>query len=82
MRVSRSLCRSCGARILWTHTESGKAMPVDVGARPNGNLALRLEAGAPIARVLRDGEEPGVGEVGRFVSHFASCPNSAQHRKR
>lgn len=26
-------CRSCGAEIVWVHTEKGRAMPVDVKPR-------------------------------------------------
>ncbi len=61
-------CRTCGARILWFRMEgSGKPMPVDADA-------LRV-----IVPTAIDGE-------GRVVvayrSHFATCPDADQHRKK
>lgn len=68
-----STCRSCGAPILWVKTEAGKRMPID--AKPERRvvldpLAVRLGADELTARV-----------VDTYVSHFATCPNAAQHRK-
>lgn len=64
-------CRSCGAPIIWASTERGKAMPVDAQTTLDGNLVL--DAG--IARVVGHG-------AGQYVSHFATCANAAQHRRR
>lgn len=69
-----SSCRSCGAPIEWARTPKGKRIPLDVEPRPDGNLAfvageLVNAAGLP-------------PEVERRVSHFATCPNAAQHRRR
>ena len=72
-------CRSCGAAILWCETTGGKRMPLD--AKPAKTIVLdgdgprSVAAGdqhpAPLARVI-DG----------YTSHFVTCPNAAQHRKR
>jgi hypothetical protein len=51
-------------------------MPVDRDAALNGNLVLRTPNGQLTAYVVRP--EP---DVPRHVSHFVTCPNSAQHRK-
>jgi hypothetical protein len=76
--VIRSRCNSCGAPILWAITSTGKRMPVDAEPSPVGNVLL----------IVRSGEEPRAEVVPRGtksnllrVSHFATCPNSAKHRK-
>jgi hypothetical protein len=62
-------CRSCGAPILWVFTEGGKRMPVD--AKPASGLVLDdPESPTPTARIRRV-----------YTSHFATCPQAAQHRK-
>lgn len=34
MSSRRSVCRGCGAEIVWVKTEAGKSMPCDPGAVP------------------------------------------------
>jgi hypothetical protein len=48
-------------------------MPLDPEPSEEGNVVILGE----LARVLAAGE---TGEP-RFLSHFATCPNAAQHRK-
>jgi hypothetical protein len=78
-------CKSCLAEIEWAVTEAGKAMPVDVGEAPGGNLAVGYPSGrsrgAFRVRVLVGCEEPQPGER-RTVSHYATCPHSAEWRAR
>lgn len=66
-------CGSCGAEITWARTEKGKPMPVDAAPNERGNLIV--ERGA--CRVATLFDPPGE----RHTSHFASCPDHAQHRK-
>jgi hypothetical protein len=62
----RSTCRSCGAAILWVVTHPG-------GKR------MPLDV-PPVKRfVVEDGE---AYQRDTYVSHFATCPNAAQHRKK
>jgi hypothetical protein len=62
-------CRSCSAWLIFAKTPQGKTLPVD--AVPQKRVVLEPDAsGTPIARV-----------VDTYVSHFATCPNAAQHRK-
>jgi hypothetical protein len=64
-------CRSCGAPIIFAQTDGGKTIPVD--AAPQKRVVLRpvdLPNEPPVAQV-----------VDTYVSHFATCPNAAQHRK-
>ena len=65
-----SNCRSCGAEIVWAVTATGKRMPLD--AKPEKRVVLEP----------RDvfGEIAEVKDT--FVSHFATCPDADQHRRR
>lgn len=73
-------CRSCGAAILWAKTLSGKAIPLDAEPHPDGNIAL-VPAGAMVLtkELVEQGKKIGSK---RYRSHFASCPNAGQHRKK
>ena len=83
-----AFCRSCNAAIIWCVSPAGKIMPLD--ARPSDqlpeplpkvlyriftNVDNRLEA----ARWTGD---PGVDLPTLYASHFATCPNAAQHSRR
>ena len=81
-----SKCKSCGAEILWIKMGSGKMMPVD--AKPisysevflpgtKDTLTLVTEKGTLVSTVF----DPGGDNIG-YTSHFATCPNANQHRKR
>ncbi len=65
--METSKCRSCGAPIVWVVMRpSGKKMPLD--AKPVTRIVLNLDDDR--------------GEVrDTYLSHFATCPNAAQHRK-
>jgi hypothetical protein len=64
--------------LLWVKTATGRKMPLDAKPDPKGNL------------VVIDGVAHHVHENGaafpdtaeRYRSHFATCPNAAQHRRR
>lgn len=77
-------CDSCGARVIWTLTlKTGRSMPVDELPSEDGNVVLCLEEdgkGPPISRVLSKGEHVDA-TTARHKSHFATCPNAAQHRR-
>ena len=60
-----SLCKSCQAKITWAKSVNGKPMPLDFPGEK---------------RIVVD--EDGVAHVlDTFVSHFATCPFAAAHRK-
>lgn len=57
-------CTSCGAEIRWITTANGSAHPLD--AKPEKRWII---------------DKNDVGRVvDVYVSHFATCPNAAQHR--
>lgn len=79
MNVTR--CRSCGQKIIWTTTERGKHMPVDAEPHPAGNITLipRADGGAT-AHVLQKFESAGGAAL--YRSHFATCVNAADWRRK
>lgn len=87
-----SRCRSCDAPIVWTITEHGKKMPVDLEPvdRSTGHglfvlrpryLRQRRGDDAPKAIAVTLGFFDGHDEPA-YVSHFATCPHADQHRRR
>jgi len=71
-------CRSCKAPVVWVRTRAGKRMPVDPEPVEGGNIILsERDHATPLAVYVE--ADPGVM---RHVSHFATCPNADQHRKR
>ena len=77
--MSLSTCRSCGAEIVWAKTVNGKNIPVDPTPVESGNLGF-LPGNPPTVEV-RNYPEPFISEQPRYVSHFKTCPNAAQHRR-
>jgi hypothetical protein len=67
-------CRSCGAPILWAETTNGKLMPLD--AEPTGKGLVIERSG-----ISKANADAVVFSRDVYVSHFATCPNAAQHRK-
>lgn len=65
-------CRSCGAKIVWTHTRRGRRMPI------NATQQVALVALSDPQATFEDLRERLGDEA--VVSHFATCPNAAQHR--
>ena len=80
-------CKSCGMPVRWAVMESkdGRATPLDPKPRPDGNLRVigwhkrgnRLPTPIVTVSIVT---EPVVPE--RYVTHFASCPNASEHRRR
>jgi hypothetical protein len=62
-------CRSCKAPIIWAKTQGGKLMPLDSLPQQRYVLEEREEGTVAIYRPV-------------FVSHFATCPNADQHRRK
>jgi hypothetical protein len=80
-------CRSCGAEIVWVRLmPTGARAPVDAQTDLDGNLLLEEAAiaGDPPTAVLvsRARAAELVGTKPLFRSHFASCPQAEQWRKR
>ncbi|MCK9929361.1 hypothetical protein MXD62_19615 [Frankia sp. Mgl5] len=83
--IATSRCRSCQAKIRWARTETGKAIPIDAEPTPDGNVTLSggaaiLREAAPVIATVHAVGTPLEGP--RWTSHFATCAQAAQHRKR
>ena len=76
MKRPVSVCRSCGASILWAATASGRSTPLDAGPHPEGNLYLDGD----VARVAVAARAAPEGAP-LYRSHFATCPQAARHRR-
>jgi hypothetical protein len=68
--VQGSRCRSCGAEILWTVTENGKAMPLDA--------KLWVMYMVPTGEL--DTAKPHCRAVQVRTPHWANCPQAASWR--
>ena len=73
-------CRSCSAPIVWAITQEGRRMPLDAEPAREGNVLLYPDG---TCRALRADEVIG-GAIGEHLhrSHFATCPEAAEHRRR
>jgi len=83
-RDNVSECRSCGAEVVWTLTSKGKRMPCDLLPVEGGDFFLfrvgdNIDAVHAKSRDERASKAERRGQD-RFASHFATCPNAAQHR--
>jgi hypothetical protein len=80
------MCSSCAAPIIWAETKRGSRIPIDAQPVDGGDLVLRRQRGdeallALHAAVNVESFDPRPGER-RYVSHFATCPDADQHRRR
>jgi len=61
-----SRCKSCGAEVKWVKSEFGKAMILNAKTEK---------------RIIIDADGRGI-VADTYLSHFATCPNAASHRKK
>lgn len=77
-------CRSCGAAVRWELTPAGKRMPLDPEPSPQGNVAIY--GGPAMVAVALTADQLAAHNVAidgpLYLSHFATCPNADQHRKK
>ena len=75
-----SKCRSCGAEIKWLKTKAGKNIPVDVPK--DYHLPGTMYGKNPSTETMYDAVITAVEYNPEYmISHFATCPNAATHRK-
>lgn len=69
----------CGARIVFARSDTtGRIMPLDATPVPIGTWRLTRDL---FNQVVAFSSKPGPGEMLR-VSHFATCPNASEFRRR
>lgn len=78
-----AICRSCGARIVFATTLTGKAMPVDRKPHPDGNVRLSVTGASIQAAVLAGPDLVAARAAHRPLhrAHFASCTHPERHRR-
>lgn len=66
-----SSCKACGAALLWTVTEAGKKMPLDMVPTtfPAGKIVVCYVGPVAHSRVVTERPEDGTC----YVPHFATC---------
>jgi hypothetical protein len=75
--MAEAHCSSCRAPMIWTVTENGRRMPVDAQKVIGGNINLAADPGGGPPRSIYVG--PNLGE---YVSHFSTCPQSREFRRK
>lgn len=79
-----NVCSSCKSPIRWVKMESGKRNPLDAEPTAKGNVIVEGGAGQERGVVLSGDELAHARETREplYLSHFASCPYAATHRRR
>lgn len=75
-----SACSSCGAPVVWVAMATGRSAPLNADPVPNGNVELDPAGGARVLGKV-DAEARRLAGVELYLSHFATCPNAARHRR-
>lgn len=78
MSAAITRCRACEAEIFFAKTERGKWIPIDAKPNLDGNLEI-IAGGSPILALP---VAPLLPPAKRYKSHFATCPNAGQFRRR
>lgn len=76
----QAACKSCGAPVFWATTKDGKAMPVDVEPRLDGNVLLFRRSNGLLRAEVIGKDVPRSPDRKYRVSHLATCPAAANHR--
>jgi hypothetical protein len=79
-----SMCRSCGARVLWVRTMRGKRMPLDADHAPLGPYVIvkHVDGGDVAVMVTPSSVDIYAHIKQRYTSHFSTCPNAKDWRRR
>lgn len=76
-------CGSCHAAIRWVVTAKGKAMPIDADPSEDGAFVIngRSLTGDTLVEFVKPSFRP-MTSADRYSSHFATCPDADEHRRR
>lgn len=82
---SFGVCAGCGRQIMWLKTRAGKNMPVNpqmhyYRADPSGGEKIVTQYGDVVTGFT--GVEPSQADGVGYISHFATCPNAGNFRRR
>lgn len=80
-----AVCKSCGAKIRWIKTASGKSMPVNdeevMYWQSSKGKATIVTPNGEVVKANLEGILNTATGIG-YISHFATCPNADKHRRR
>jgi len=82
MRLDLVPCSSCGASMRWVATLQGRPMPLDPEPCADGNVMIDQDGRAVVLGKARAGEVRAGGQTPLYKSHFATCAQAGQHRRR
>ena len=84
-----SVCKSCRAIVVWSVTLAGKRMPLDHAPSPDGRFFVFVPDDpreplqcANVSERSERAEEARYTDRPRYTSHFATCPNAEEHRRK
>lgn len=86
-KPKKSICRGCGAEVVWVRTASGMKMPLDaepvwVKLKPGGHTFIRLDGSFVFGTKAGDADDdPDSNFVEAHESHFATCPQAGNFRQ-
>ncbi len=84
--MRQTVCKACGAAIVWIKTPAGKALPCDAGQRYyvekplTGTKKIVTKNGEVIACEYTDDLQKANG-VG-YVPHWATCPQADNFKRK
>lgn len=83
--VSKSVCRGCGAEIVWLKTAAGKRIPCDLHPvpyweRPGAAGKVVLPRSGKVVSCAFSGPRHELSGFG-YVSHFSTCSRADVFRK-
>ncbi len=79
-RVAKCNGVHCGAEIIWAKTTNGKNLCFDAEPSPEGEWLL--EGDYPLRCVKMSGDTAAVYPGEKYVTHWATCPDSPQFRRK
>ena len=68
-------CKTCGEEIIWIITSAGRRMPLSVASQERRFV---ITPGTADER----GRNPTAQQIDTYLSHFADCPDAAEHRRK
>lgn len=77
--VAHCSAASCGAPIIWAHTEKGSRMPLDAQPSMAGSVLLYGSPEHPRSRVIPRDERAGRSDL--RLSHFVTCTRADGFRR-
>jgi hypothetical protein len=78
-----SKCRGCDADINWASTPAGKSMPLDPEPHPDGNIEAHVDgSGRWHVDIVHADSQSTMFTPNLYLSHFVTCPNAEEFRKR